>query len=50
LFFHRRLRLRGDTELGLYVKNFLDALELPARWQPLHHALAQAARIAERIG
>ncbi|HIE01641.1 MAG TPA: sterol-binding protein [Thiotrichaceae bacterium] len=27
LFFNRRLRLGGDTELGLYVKNFLDALE-----------------------
>ncbi len=32
LFFHRRLRLEGDTELGLYLKNFLDALDLdPAR-------------------
>jgi predicted lipid carrier protein YhbT len=28
LFFNRRLKLGGDTELGLYVKNFLDALEL----------------------
>ncbi|MCP4043993.1 MAG: sterol-binding protein [Gammaproteobacteria bacterium] len=32
LFFHRRLRLEGDTELGLYLKNFLDGLDLdPAR-------------------
>jgi len=27
LFFNRRLRLEGSTELGLYVKNFLAALE-----------------------
>lgn len=35
LFFNRRLRLGGDTELGLYVKNFLDALELDDRLGPL---------------
>lgn len=29
LFFHRRLIMEGDTELGLMVKNTLDALELP---------------------
>ena len=29
LFFHRRLSMEGDTELGLIVKNTLDALELP---------------------
>ncbi len=28
LFFNRRLVLEGDTELGLMVKNSLDALEL----------------------
>ncbi|MBE9561881.1 MAG: SCP2 sterol-binding domain-containing protein, partial [Proteobacteria bacterium] len=27
LFFNRRLRLGGSTELGLYLKNFLDSLE-----------------------
>lgn len=27
LFFQRRLRLSGDTELGLYLKNFLSALD-----------------------
>lgn len=31
LFFQRRLRLRGDTELGLEVKNFL------AGWEPDPH-------------
>lgn len=29
LFFGRRLGMEGDTELGLVVKNTLDALELP---------------------
>ncbi|MYN39920.1 sterol-binding protein [Duganella sp. FT109W] len=29
LFFSRRLRMEGDTELGLLVKNTLDAMELP---------------------
>lgn len=38
LFFSRRLVMEGDTELGLIVKNALDALELPVldvtRWAP----------------
>ena len=38
LFFNRRLSMEGDTELGLVVKNALDALELPvfdpAPWAP----------------
>lgn len=29
LFFSRRLLMEGDTELGLLVKNTLDALEVP---------------------
>ncbi len=39
LFFSRRLSMEGDTELGLVVKNALDALELPVldlqQWSPL---------------
>ncbi|MDI1269740.1 MAG: SCP2 sterol-binding domain-containing protein [Polaromonas sp.] len=39
LFFSRRLAMEGDTELGLVVKNALDALELPVldlqQWTPL---------------
>lgn len=35
LFFNRRLRMEGDTELGLLIKNTLDALELPTVWQAL---------------
>ena len=34
LFFHRRLSIEGDTELGLLVKNLLDRIELP-RWMRL---------------
>lgn len=30
LFFQRRLKISGDTELGLVVKNWLDASERPA--------------------
>ena len=29
LFFNRELSIEGDTELGLVVKNMLDAIELP---------------------
>ena len=37
LFFGRRLSMQGDTELGLLVKNTLDALELTL---PAPHPLA----------
>ena len=36
LFFHRRLQITGDTELGLVVKNLLDSIELPA-WLSAAH-------------
>jgi predicted lipid carrier protein YhbT len=36
LFFQRRLRMEGDTELGLEVKNFLDGLDLESLWLPGH--------------
>ncbi|WP_295390706.1 SCP2 sterol-binding domain-containing protein [uncultured Thiodictyon sp.] len=39
LFFQRRLRMAGDTELGLYLKNFLDAFEPPAQVAPLIRGL-----------
>ena len=46
LFFNRRLSMEGDTELGLVVKNALDALELPVldlrAWTP-HNVLARFA-------
>lgn len=34
LFFQRRLRIAGDTELGLIVKNWLDAAPRPAWLKP----------------
>lgn len=43
LFFQRRLRMSGDTELGLHLKNFLDAFEPPARWAPMTRALERMA-------
>jgi len=50
LFFNRRLRMEGDTELGLVIKNALDALEWPvfnpADWSP--PALLQ--RVQRRLG
>ena len=50
LFFNRRLRLGGSTELGLYVKNFLDSLELEARLGPLLTAMNRATDLLARFG
>ena len=41
LFFSRRLLMEGDTELGLLLKNTLDALELP----PLAWRMLMPARV-----
>lgn len=49
LFFNRRLKLSGDTELGLYVKNFLDSVDLTERFQWLHNASIKASRLAEKF-
>jgi predicted lipid carrier protein YhbT len=38
LFFQRRLRISGDTELGLIVKNWLDAAPRPAWLQRMSGA------------
>lgn len=46
LFFSRRLVSEGDTELGLTVKNLLDALEPDAVLQQLP---APLARLAQRL-
>jgi len=40
LFFNRELEITGDTELGLIVKNMLDAVEwpkFPGRLPLIHH-------------
>lgn len=49
LFFNRRLRLGGDTELGLYVKNFLDALELEERIGPFLKMLNGMTTLISRV-
>ncbi len=50
LFFNRRLVMEGDTELGLVVKNTLDALEFPvldpAQWSPR----AVVSRLSPQLG
>ncbi|TVQ92944.1 MAG: sterol-binding protein [Chromatiaceae bacterium] len=50
LFFNRRLRLGGSTELGLYVKNFLDSLELEARLGPLLGLMNRGTDLLARLG
>ncbi len=49
LFFNRRLRLGGDTELGLYAKNFLDAIELEGRIGPVLRLLQGTTTLIERV-
>jgi predicted lipid carrier protein YhbT len=50
LFFSRRLAMEGDTELGLLVKNTIDAIELPvfnlAQFKPTHVLARLRARFS----
>jgi predicted lipid carrier protein YhbT len=52
LFFSRRLSMEGDTELGLLVKNTLDAIELPVlnfeQFKPAQVLARLKARLARR--
>lgn len=43
LFFQRRLVIEGDTELGLYVKNLMDAIELDSMPMLLRATLERLA-------
>ncbi len=45
LFFQRRLKMEGDTELGLAVKNLLDSLDMDSLPQPLVRVLDKAAAV-----
>ncbi|PLR33383.1 SCP2 domain-containing protein [Chimaeribacter coloradensis] len=47
LFFQRRLRIEGDTELGLYVKNLMDAADLETLPPLLRQGLTQLADFIE---
>lgn len=49
LFFSRRLAMEGDTELGLLVKNTIDAIELPV-FDPKQFAPVKVlGRLRERL-
>ena len=51
LFFSRRLRMQGDTELGLYVKNFLDGMDMDSHKVPayLESVLKRSLPVYERL-
>ena len=51
LFFSRRLRMQGDTELGLYVKNFLDGMDMDSHKVPayLESFLKKSLPVYERL-
>ncbi|MFV2033028.1 MAG: SCP2 domain-containing protein [Gammaproteobacteria bacterium] len=51
LFFQRRLKIEGDTDMGLAIKNFLDAIDMETL--PFHHLidrfLIRGVRLYERL-
>nr|WP_180214325.1 SCP2 domain-containing protein [Gilliamella sp. ESL0254] len=49
LFFQRRLIVEGDTELGLYVKNLMDSIELETMPKFLRLTLEKLANIIESV-
>ncbi len=49
LFFSRRLSMEGDTELGLLVKNTIDAIELPVLSFELLKPAQMLARMKARL-
>jgi len=49
LFFSRRLTMEGDTELGLLIKNTIDAIELPVLSLAQFHPVAVLSRWRDRI-
>ncbi|MBD1576110.1 MULTISPECIES: ubiquinone anaerobic biosynthesis accessory factor UbiT [Vibrio] len=48
LFFQRRLKIEGDTELGLEVKNLMDSIDLDSLPKPLTYALMQLAEFVQK--
>ena len=48
LFFQRRLRIEGDTELGLEVKNLMDGIDLDVLPSLLKHGLTDLAGFVQR--
>jgi len=49
LFFNRRLKIEGDTELGLVVKNALDAVDWFALPGPLRAAIERASGVLSAL-
>ncbi|MBE9568330.1 MAG: SCP2 sterol-binding domain-containing protein [Proteobacteria bacterium] len=51
LFFSRRLHMQGDTELGLYVKNFLDGMDMDSHKMSayLESLLQKSLPVYERL-
>ncbi|MCP4187421.1 MAG: sterol-binding protein [Gammaproteobacteria bacterium] len=51
LFFQRRLKIEGDTDMGLAIKNFLDAIEIESL--PYHrftdHFFSHGLSLYERV-
>ena len=45
--FQRRLRIEGDTELGLYVKNLMDSIDLDTMPALLKNGLLRLADFVE---
>lgn len=48
LFFQRRLKIEGDTELGLEVKNLMDSLDLDSLPKPLTQTMEQLAIFVQK--
>ncbi|VAW42547.1 FIG138517: Putative lipid carrier protein [hydrothermal vent metagenome] len=51
LFFHRRLKMEGNTELGLEIKNLLDGMEVETvrYYKQLNFALYHTTKVFEKL-
>ena len=49
LFFQRRIRIEGDTELGLGVKNTMDSMEWEDLPMPLRRLLQSVSLVIEKL-
>ncbi|WP_281558958.1 SCP2 sterol-binding domain-containing protein [Thalassomonas sp. RHCl1] len=48
LFFQRRLKIEGDTELGLELKNLIDAIDLDHLPGEVHNLVAASAELLQQ--
>jgi predicted lipid carrier protein YhbT len=49
LFFQRRIRIEGDTELGLGVKNTMDSMDWDDLPKPLRKLLQAISKVIEKL-